>query len=166
MYVPLGGKVNKFWSIWLIFLFVAGFHIFWFIFRKKIMFYFYFFFNYSIIIVWHDFEFKLILWAVLNSMFLGLEIIGNKVTGSKRFTSLPKLFQSVLIIFSSATYIFLLISINMIGYAAGIAGMRTIILKMVTGGVDGLYVILYCYFILYIGVCIMNHIKDFKLKSN
>ena len=109
----------------------------------------------TIIIVWHDFEFKLILWGVLNSVFLGLEIIGNKIMGSKRFTSLPKLFQSVLTIFSSATYIFLLISINMIGYAAGVAGMRSIILKMVT--VDGLYVILYCYFILYIGVCIMNH---------
>ena len=53
MYLPLGGSQRKVFNVWPIFVFVA---------------------------VWHDLEWKLVAWGVLNSIFLVVEVLAKRLT--------------------------------------------------------------------------------------
>lgn len=48
MYVPLGGRSTRVWNVWPVFLFVA---------------------------IWHDIEWKLVVWGLLNASFYVIEVI-------------------------------------------------------------------------------------------
>jgi protein-cysteine N-palmitoyltransferase HHAT len=128
IYIPLGGTQSKVWSVWLIFLFVA---------------------------IWHDFEIKLISWGALNSLFLVVEAIGKRISKTSTYCSLPHLAQYSLEVISGAAYIFVLVGVNMIGYAVGIGGLTTILTKL--NSKEGYLVLSYSYGVLLIGVSIMRY---------
>ena len=135
MYVPMGGKDNKIWSVWVIFLFVA---------------------------IWHDLEIKLIAWGLLNSTFLVIEVISRQIHTSRSFQSLPNFIKNTIEIISGASFIFVLIGVNMVGYAVGLTGTTEIAQKLLS--VDGTKTMIASFFILIIGVCIMRYYERFKLE--
>lgn len=65
--------------------------------------------------------------------------------------------KQIITVLSGATFIFVLIGVNMVGYAVGIEGTAEIVSKLIS--TDGLLALLYSYIILVVGVCIMNYIK-------
>ncbi len=135
MYVPMGGKDNKIWSVWIIFLFVA---------------------------IWHDLEIKLIAWGLLNSTFLVIEVISRQIHASQSFQCLPNFLKITAEIFSGASFISVLIGVNMVGYAVGLTGTTEIVQKLISP--NGAKTMLVSFFILLIGVCIMRYYERFKVE--
>ena len=135
MYLPMGGKAHKIWSVWVIFLFVA---------------------------IWHDLEFKLVAWGVLNSVFLVIEVVSRRVHALKGFQNLPTILKISIEVYSGATFIFVLIGVNMVGYAVGVTGTNDIVRVLLS--TDGLKTVVVCYFFLIIGVCIMRYTE--RLRKN
>jgi len=133
MYVPLGGSSSKNWSVWIIFLFVA---------------------------IWHDLEFKLISWGLLNSVFIIIEAAGRQITQTKDYCKLPSTLRGSLEVLFGAAYIFVLVGVNMVGYSVGVGGFTAVLAKL--NSKEG-YVALSCsYGILLIGVSIMRFITKFS----
>lgn len=135
MYVPLGGRSTRMLNIWFIFLFVA---------------------------LWHDIEYKLIVWGLLNASFYVLEVLGSMLINSEFVTSkLSQSFIKLLGIFSSATYIIILICVNLVGYSMlGTDGTSLMLQKILSW--DGLQTIIAVYYFLFIGVWVMNWYQTFK----
>ena len=137
MYIPLGGKSSKVWSVWIIFLFVA---------------------------IWHDLEMKLMIWGALNSIFLGIELLGRKVYAGKTFTTLHPIIRRLVEVLAGGSYIFILIGVNMVGYSVGLSGTGDIVRKFMSR--DGITAVVWSYLVLVIGVSIMRYIEEKKGSSN
>lgn len=148
MYVPMGGSDYRLWNVWVIFVFVA---------------------------LWHDFEWKLIVWGLMNALFYCIEvsivydiyIFTNYISyqvATKRFykTSiafkLSKVQQIILSTLSGALYILVLVATNLIGYGVGIGGIEALIMKANT--IEGYIVLGTTIYFLCIGVSIMRQIKQ------
>eukprot|EP00210_Caulerpa_lentillifera_P000472 g455.t1 len=105
LYIPLGGHQYRWVSIWIIFGFVA---------------------------FWHDLEWKLLQWAWIMALFFIIE--GAIKTVSRSRTS-SRFQQSTLYRHLSAlaasTNIFVLMTINMIGFGVGTEGTLVLFLEMV-----------------------------------
>lgn len=135
LYLPLGGRAQQWWVVWVVFLFVA---------------------------LWHDFEGKLLLWGLLNSLFYLLESVGKKaVLRSKFFTSLPFYIQDLFFSLSGAVYICVLILVNVLGYAVGVGGLREILDKLCSLE-GGKVLLMSCYF-LAIGVKVMMMLRQWEV---
>ena len=138
IYKPLGGRDNQLYSVWIIFIFVA---------------------------LWHDFEIKLFLWGGLNALFYALEVIvKHYVNKNQIFKQFPIYIINLIYAISGASYIMILISINLIGYGIGIGGINIIINKIFSN--EGMKTCLICFYFLIIGVLIMQQLKRLKLTSN
>ena len=138
LYKPLGGRDTQLYSVWLIFLFVA---------------------------VWHDIEWKLVAWGLLNGCFYVLEVLGRKATRSEWMQALPSNIFNVVCVLSSATYIIILIAVNLSGYAVGTGGVSLILSKLVTW--DGATVLLITYyFIAVVGVSGMEFARRAGLVTS
>ena len=132
MYIPLGGRDTRMVNIWLIFLFVS---------------------------IWHDIEAKLVIWGLLNASFYILEILGGMLIKSDTIlNNLSTSFIKLLGLFSAATYIIILIFVNLIGYS--MLGSKKILCW------DGLKTITIVYYFLFIGVWVMNFYKTYKNNKN
>jgi protein-cysteine N-palmitoyltransferase HHAT len=141
MYVPLGGRTNQMWNVWPIFLFVA---------------------------IWHDIEPKLLAWGGLNSIFYILEvlpspglsdivqIIGKELSKFLLVKLTPTLRQAIEV-FCSAFYILVLIAINLVGYALGVGGVSSMLVKMFSQ--EGILTLISAFGFLAVGVCVMGLIK-------
>lgn len=101
MYKPLGGRDSRMWSVWPIFLFVA---------------------------IWHDIEMKLLVWGLLNALFYVIEVLAKRLASKMR--ALPSSVFRLICILSGATYILVLIGVNLIGYSVGVGGVGSILLKL------------------------------------
>ncbi len=129
MYRPLGGRDTKIFNVWLIFLFVA---------------------------VWHDIELKLLVWGLLNCIFYVVEVTAKRCMKSNAFQSLPSSLVQVILVLSGATYILILVGLNLTGYAIGVSGVQTVLRKFVTW--EGLATLVSAYYFLCIAVSFMNWI--------
>eukprot|EP01038_Epipyxis_sp_PR26KG_P010182 gene10182-13699_t len=131
MYIPLGGNSNKILSVLIVFIFVA---------------------------VWHDFEMKLLVWGILNSVFYFIEVYSKRfMLNSSFMKSLPVVILNGIEVLSGSTYIIVLISVNLIGYAVGIGGISMIFEKLLTR--SGLLVIGVSYYFLSVAICLMKFLK-------
>jgi len=93
MYVPLGGRRTRVWSVWPVFLFVA---------------------------VWHDIELKLLVWGAMNSAFFVLEVAAKYVWAGEAVQAWQPAARRVVEVMAGATYIIVLVGVNLVGYAVGV----------------------------------------------
>jgi hypothetical protein len=70
---------------------------------------------------------------------------------------IPDLVRESLETIGSASYIFVLVSINLVGYAVGVEGVSSIFAKIFSR--EGLFTLLSTFLFLVVGVRIMNLIK-------
>jgi hypothetical protein len=70
----------------------------------------------------------------------------------------PDLIRQSLETVASASYIFVLVSINLVGYAVGVGGVSSIFAKIFSQ--EGIFTLLSTFYFLVVGVCIMNSIKQ------
>ena len=137
MYVPLGGRASSMYSAWVVFLFVA---------------------------VWHDIDPKLLAWGLLNGFFFVIEMLAVKFAKTNvSFNRLPKATISFVCSLSAATYIFVLIAVNMVGYSIGVGGITLVLGKLLS--VEGAKVLLVSYYFLFNGVIIMAKLKEEGLSA-
>ena len=130
MYRPLGGRETRVWSIWPIFLFVA---------------------------IWHDIEMKLMVWGLMNSFFFVLEVGAKRLAQTETMRALPHSLFKVVCVLSGATYVLVLVCVNLVGYSVGVAGVKTMAVKLLTW--EGLKVLLVCYYFLCIAVSFMGYLQ-------
>eukprot|EP00605_Chrysophyceae_sp_TOSAG23-4_P002313 GSChrysophyteH1.ASY1.ANO1.2559.1 assembled CDS len=130
LYKPLGGRHNRVYSVWPIFLFVA---------------------------LWHDLEWKLVAWGLLNGSFFVLEVVAKNFRHSKIMTSLPSNIIRLVCVLSGATYILVLIAVNLTGYAIGTGGVGLVLTKLLTW--DGVIVLLLTYYLLAMAVSFMSFLE-------
>ena len=93
LYVPMGGRRTRVWSVWPVFLFVA---------------------------VWHDIELKLLVWGALNSVFFVLEVAAKHVWAGAAVQAWGPAVRRVVAVLAGATYIIVLVGVNLVGYAVGV----------------------------------------------
>lgn len=131
LYKPLGGRERQVRSVWVIFLFVA---------------------------LWHDMEVKLLLWGLLNAFFYVVEVtIKKAVVYSKVLERLPVFVQDLVCAMAGASYIIVLIGVNLVGYGVGVGGVSNIIAKFAT--TEGLQTVGCCFYFLTIAVLMMQVLK-------
>lgn len=130
LYKPLGGKGNQLYSVWIIFVFVA---------------------------LWHDIEWKLIAWGLLNAMFYAVEVCVKKGVEYAGVHTLPAPVYELLCAMGGSVYIIILICVNLVGYAVGVGGVSAIVNKLVSP--EGITMILGCFYFLVIAVLLMRLLK-------
>ena len=135
LYLPLGGRKNRKVSVWAVFFFVA---------------------------VWHDIEWKLIVWGALNSLFLLVEILAKKVRDSQYMSNFSPSAMHLICSMCGAFYIMVLMTVNLIGYAVGVDGMSEIYGIIATR--DGIQVILLSFYFLSVGTSFMIVLEESKTK--
>lgn len=98
LYVPLGGDKNRLLNVWVIFTFVA---------------------------VWHEINVRLIGWAWVMALFLGPEIVANKIaSGEWARRSRGTVWYRELAAAAATVNVIVLIFGNLIGFQIGISGAR------------------------------------------
>ena len=139
MYIPLGGRSSRILNIWLIFLFVA---------------------------IWHDIEMKLIVWGLLNAVFYIIEVNGKRLMHSSYVrNNIPNNIIKIIGMFSAATYIIILVWVNLLGYSlVGTDGPSILFQKLLS--YEGMRAIVICYYFLIVGVDIMQAVEEYKLTRN
>lgn len=134
----MGGYHSKLISVWAVFFFVA---------------------------IWHDIEWKLIAWGLLNSGFYVLEICGKAITRTSSYQSiLPPLFKTVTETSASALYIMVLIFVNLVGYSVGVAGMSSITGKFFTA--EGAKTLAVSFYFLFWGARLMSFIQEVRFRKS
>lgn len=136
LYLPLGGRERPIFSVCVVFFFVA---------------------------VWHDIEWKLLVWGALNSLFFVLEMIAKRTLRSRLMSELPPALSHLVCCMCGAVYIMVLIAVNMIGYAVGVNGIANIYDKVVTW--DGLRVMMVFLYFSAVGTSIMISLEDMKQRA-
>lgn len=134
VYIPLGGREYQLFSVWIIFAFVA---------------------------LWHDLEWKLLLWGCLNSLFYSIELFVYKPLRQYRHGS--PWYQWLVSCFG-ALYILILMMVNAIGYAVGTGGISIVMNKLCSE--DGLWTLLGSFYFLMIGVNIMFYYESLFGKNS
>ena len=133
LYLPLGGRERPVFSVFIVFFFVA---------------------------VWHDIEWKLLVWGALNSVFFVLEMIAKRTLKSRLMTELPPILSHLVCCLCGAVYIMILVAVNLIGYAVGVSGIANIYDKVVTW--EGLRVIMVFLYFGAVGTSIMISLENWK----
>jgi len=136
MYKPMGGRETRLYSVWIIFLFVA---------------------------VWHDLEWKLVAWGLLNGVFYVLEVLAKRFAKTRLVHTLPSSVFRLVCVLSGATYILVLIAVNLTGYAVGVGGVSMVLGKFLTW--NGVLVLMASYYFLAMAVSFMDFLKRAKLSS-
>lgn len=136
MYKPMGGRDTRLYSVWAIFLFVA---------------------------VWHDMEWKLVAWGLLNGVFYVLEVLAKRFAKTRLVHTLPSSVFRLVCVLSGATYILVLIAVNLTGYAVGVGGVGMVLGKFLTW--NGVLVLMASYYFLAMAVSFMDFLKRAKLTS-
>jgi D-alanyl-lipoteichoic acid acyltransferase DltB (MBOAT superfamily) len=137
MYVPLGGRDTSMYTVWPIFLFVA---------------------------LWHDIEPKLIAWGLLNAVFFVIELAGQRFAKtSPTIKALPGVVFRFICTFTGATYILILIGVNMVGYSIGIGGLSLMLQKL--GTAEGGQMLAVSYYFLFFGIKLMDVLKETGLSA-
>lgn len=130
LYKPLGGKGSQLYSVWVIFLFVA---------------------------LWHDIEYKLIAWGMLNALFYVVEVCIKRLVVYSGLHALPAPIYELLCAMGGSVYILVLIGVNLVGYAVGVGGVSTIFGKLLSH--EGMKMILGCFYFLVVAVLLMQLLK-------
>ncbi|CAM9504385.1 unnamed protein product [Phaeothamnion confervicola] len=98
IYVPLGGARNRQWNVFVVFFFVA---------------------------VWHDIEWKLVVWGMLNAAALVVEVAAVKIYRTWPLLAVlrarPAADRAVCAL-AAAFYVVVLMVVNLIGYGTGLKG--------------------------------------------
>eukprot|EP01040_Poterioochromonas_malhamensis_P001880 gene1880-2012_t len=156
IYIPLGGKHYQLMNVWIIFLFVA---------------------------LWHDLEWKLMIWGLMNAFFYIIEVIvvykirprlfssikekeekNEDISKNRKETGSRGIFIRVFDSFFGALYIMILMLINLIGYSMGAGAIPIVMTKMLTW--EGGKVIAGSIYFLFIGVNIMFSIEEWRTKKS
>ena len=130
MYKPMGGRDTRLYSVWIIFLFVA---------------------------VWHDLEWKLLVWGLLNGAFYVIEVLAKRFASTWLVKSIPTSVFRLVCVLSGATYILVLIVVNLTGYAVGVGGVSLVLNKFLTW--NGVVVLMASYYFLAMTVSFMGFLK-------
>ena len=111
--------------------------------------------------VWHDIELKLLVWGLLNGFFFFvLEVTAKRCMNSDAFQRLPASLVQVILVLSGATYILVLVGLNLTGYAIGVSGVQTVLSKFVTW--EGFTTLMTTYYFLCLAVSFMNWINQVR----
>jgi D-alanyl-lipoteichoic acid acyltransferase DltB (MBOAT superfamily) len=129
VYKPMGGREARFYSVWVIFLFVA---------------------------LWHDLEEKLLAWGLLNASFYVVEVWVKRIA-RPGLASLHPAAYALLTAAAGAVYIMVLIAVNLTGYATGVGGMSMLLQKV--GSAEGVQMVLVSFYFLTVGVLLMQYLK-------
>lgn len=136
MYKPLGGRSYRFLNVWFVFLFVA---------------------------IWHDMEWKLVLWALMNGSFLilegGMRMINKKVFGLRE-TAMSHVIGAI----GGGIYVFVLMIINLVGYAVGSGTFDLLVDKMASE--EGFRTFVVCFYFSSVAVSIMLTLRKYKLCAD
>ena len=135
LYKPLGGRERPIFSVFVVFFFVA---------------------------VWHDIEWKLLVWGALNSVFFVLEMLAKRTLRSRLMTELPPDLSHLVCCLCGGVYIMVLIAVNLIGYAVGVSGIASIYDKLVTW--EGLRVMMVFLYFATVGTSIMISLEGMKQR--
>ena len=100
---------------------------------------------------------KLFMWGALNAFFYVFEVFVMQFSKSKTMQDLPAALFQLICILSGASYIIVLVSVNMLGYAIGIGGIQIILEKAMTW--EGVKVLIVCYYFLTQAVSFMNWLQ-------
>lgn len=136
MYLPLGGRTARLWAVWPIFLFVA---------------------------VWHDIEMKLLVWGLLNAFFYVVEVLAKRLAASPAMRGLPSSVFRLVCILSGATYILVLVGVNLVGYAVGVGGVALMLSKLHSW--EGLWVVFCCYYLCSVAIGFMSFLQRMGLSK-
>ena len=107
--------------------------------------------------LWHDMEVKLLVWALLNSAFLVVEVLAKYTWTSQSIQAMPSPIKTLIATISGATYIFVLVCVNMVGYAVGTGGWALIAKKILSD--EGRQVVWYSYYFLSVAVSFMFFLR-------
>ncbi|CAM9190451.1 unnamed protein product [Discosporangium mesarthrocarpum] len=141
IYIPLGGsKPGHWWNVFVVFIFVA---------------------------LWHDMEAKLVAWGLLNGIFFVIEA-GVRTSYKRshvmgRFRKKPYLNRMIQGL-GAATYIMVLMMVNLIGYTVGIQG-TTLLAEKIFLASDGQLSLACSFAVLYGGSQIMFAIEEVRLAE-
>ena len=131
IYVPLGGSSNRALAVWPVFIFVA---------------------------VWHDVEAKLLAWGLLNALFFVLEHWGKALW---RSTSVSEGANAPIVeSLAGASYIFVLMAVNSIGYSVGLSGVGELLDRMMTR--EALYFMAGSVWAFFCGVRLMFEVRNIE----
>lgn len=135
LYLPLGGRDRRLLLAWPIFVFVA---------------------------LWHDAHPRLLLWGLLNSLFFVAETAGAWVlaSGLPQRIGVSGLVLRVVCVLTSTVHIFVLISVNLLGYAMGAGTLLQVLTRLLS--LDGLVAVGASFYFLCVGVNIMDYIKRMR----
>jgi D-alanyl-lipoteichoic acid acyltransferase DltB (MBOAT superfamily) len=141
LYKPLGGRRFQYLNVWVIFFFVA---------------------------LWHDVEWKLIVWGGLNGIFYVIEVFIIqpirerllKTMNDSEVTILKKVVCHCVVAGMGALFIMILISVNLIGYGVGTGAIDLIVNKAMSK--DGIYTCIVSFYFLSIGVSLMLFIQSLR----
>jgi hypothetical protein len=99
---------------------------------------------------------KLLIWGALNSFFFVLEIAAKRLSRTEFMINLPSsLFHSICVL-SGASYIIVLVGVNMLGYAVGVGGIKVVLQKLCTW--EGLKILFISYYFLVQAVSLMDYL--------
>ena len=90
--------------------------------------------------------------------------MGRKVGKSSFMEKVPHTIRSILENMGAASFIMVLIAVNLTGYAVGGEGVHFMLAKLLTR--EGAATLFWSFYILSSGVCIMNFLKEKKISSS
>ena len=102
-------------------------------------------------------EWKLLAWGLLNGVFFVVEALAKQFADSPLMQSLPHSMFNFICVFSGATYIIVLIAVNLTGYAVGVGGVTLVLNKLLT--LNGAKVLVGTYYFLGVAVSLMNFLR-------
>ncbi|XP_020581794.1 putative membrane-bound O-acyltransferase C24H6.01c [Phalaenopsis equestris] len=137
MYIPLGGSQKKLFNMWIIFTFVA---------------------------LWHDIEWKLLLWAWLTCIFFIPElVIKSSISSFTPRSAAGKFVLREMSAVAGAVTITCLMVANLVGYVVGPSGTSLLISRLFRR--DGFPVLVFIFLSFYVAVKLMFHIRDIKQNT-
>lgn len=138
MYIPLGGSQRKLLNVWAIFTFVA---------------------------IWHDLEWKLLLWAWLTCIFFIPEMIVKSTANAFQVESASGefIFREFSAVAGAVTITSLMVA-NLVGFVIGPSGINWLISGFLQK--EGLPTLFGMFVTFYVGTKLMFHISDTKQRRH
>lgn len=120
--------------------------------------------TFSFVALWHDAEAKLLAWGGLNAAFLALETVVSSTWQARcgrMAVTYPWLHRQIGAL-AGATYIMVLMAVNMIGYSVGISGISGLLSSAVHTNRETFDTLLGAYAVLFSGVQVMLELRKLE----
>ena len=108
--------------------------------------------------VWHDVEVKLLAWGMLNAFFFVVEHRGKELWRRSTASEGPN--AEIVESLAGASYIFVLMAVNLIGYSVGLNGVGQVVETMMTR--EAVYFMFGSVWAFFCGVRLMFEIRSIE----